>query len=189
MIVYSEVQPFFNPVFFDLIGDGTSTGMSVDLSLPPFNFPFAKFSPAGFGITTDQPGITATATLTTHVLALTFSSAPDADFMGVTATPFFNSLVGGITYSLDSIDYNFLSLTATGNGTDTVLEINLSASAVGLPFNGSIPSVEVGGVGPAATASITNGVDGDIMTVTFSDPLPADTPLGINFSFTYSSLT
>jgi hypothetical protein len=109
--------------------------------------------------------------------------------MGITATPFFNSIVGGITYTLDSNTYNFLALTATGNGTDTVLVINLSSTAVGLPFIGNIPSVEVGGVGPAATAVIAHTVDGDIMTVTFSDPLPADTPLGINFSFTYNSLT
>ena len=84
-ISYSRIdKATFNEVEFNMLGDGTSTVLVIDLTDPPFNLNFNGRFPSQIEVDTREPEtITATASITSDVnshaiMTTTFSVAPSA---------------------------------------------------------------------------------------------------------------
>jgi len=89
-------------------------------------------------------------------------------------------------------NFNEMQFNVLGDGTSTILKINLSKPPFNLNFNGILPSsAEVdthAGGSITATAAIATIVDGDIMTITFSSAPSSSVALGPSILFIYNSL-
>lgn len=93
---------------------------------------------------------------------------------------------------LQQADLNGFEAVVQGDGTTSVLVVNLSISPCDVNFNGHLPSVlnvQDPEEGMTATATIATVPDvGDEMTITFSSPPPADNTIGVVVAYEYASL-
>jgi len=97
-----------------------------------------------------------------------------------------------ITYtSISQADKNGVGLILNGDGTATVLKVNLSKQPFNVPFGGVLPSsvsVITNQFGLTATGAIALDVNSDaILTITFSAAPPASN-ISPSINFTYNSL-
>lgn len=98
-----------------------------------------------------------------------------------------------ITFSsISQANFNTIQLVAQGDASTTTLKLNLTKPPFNLTFSGATPAgykVDLGGdpdLG-TATAALASSVDGDVVTITFSQAPPATETIGIVLTAFYDS--
>lgn len=86
-------------------------------------------------------------------------------------------------YTLTTVEFSHVSLTARGNGTDTVLEISLELPPFNLDLKGNLPT-SIADASTAVAAVIELSADRKSVIVTFATPPTG--PTSVNFSLAFA---
>lgn len=88
--------------------------------------------------------------------------------------------------------FNGIQFVIQGDGSSTVLKVNLAKPPFGMNFDGNVPAgftIDLGGADLGeATAAIESTTAGDILSITFTQPPPSTETVGINLAPFYASL-